>query len=183
MKHSHLQFQIAKLQRAKLNTTVEVIATIALALFVSSILPILLVRYIYANQQLFEQPALLEYIPIVAFVIGAGYGLFAIIVNIIRSKKIAQLSKELETEMRFAEMDGCCGGACGSVTNNSDDDWADMDSFEELDKMVDEVIAQNESKKSSKKGTGSNKIATGLNENATGAKSKTTASKKKTSKK
>lgn len=169
MKHSHLQFQIAKLQQAKLNTTVEVIATVVLALFVSAILPSLLVRYLYANQQLFEQPALLEYIPVVAFVIGAGYGLFAVVVNILRSRKISQLSKELETEMLFADMDGCCGGGCGTHSADSQDDWADMDSFEELDKMVDEVIAQNEAKKSSKK--------------ATGTKSKTTASKKKTSKK
>jgi hypothetical protein len=172
MKHSQLQFQISKLQHAKLNTTVEVIAVVVLALFVSAILPSLLVRYLYANQQLFEQPALLEYIPVIAFVIGAGYGVFAVIINTIRSRKIAQLSKELETEMLFADMDGCCGGGCGSCGSHSagaDNEWADMDSFEELDKMVDEVIAQNEAKKSSKKA-------------ATGSKTKT-ASKKKTSKK
>lgn len=175
MKHSSLQFQISRLQQAKLNTSVEVIAVVVLALFISAILPSLLVRYLYADQQLFEQPALLEYIPVVAFVIGAGYGLFAIIINTLRSRKISQLSKELETEMLFSDMDGCCGGGgscggCGSNSTDSQDEWADMDSFEELDEMVDEVIAQNEAKNSSKKSE------------STGAKSKTSG-KKKSSKK
>ena len=147
MKHSSLQFEISKLQRARLNTTVETIAVVVLALFISAILPSLLVRYLYADQQLFEQPKLLEYIPVVAFVVGTGYAVYALILNFMRGMTISKLSKELaEVELLG---DDCCGGACGSMY--ADDDWADIDSFDELDEMVDEVIAKSEAAKAKSK--------------------------------
>jgi hypothetical protein len=184
MKHSSLKFQISRLQQAKLNTNVEIISVIVLALFTSAILPNLLVRYYYINQQLMEEPALLEYIPVLAFVIGVGYGVFGIFLNILRSMKIKKLTKELEHEFSMLEMSDCCSSnCCGGCNPNqsesldsksSDSDWADMESFEELDKMVDEVIAKNEAQKSSvKSAKGSVKKS---------AKTKTSSKKKASSK-
>lgn len=147
MKHSSLQFQISKLQHAKLNTTVEAIAIVVLALFISAILPSLLVRYVYATQQLTEQPLLLEYVPVIAFVVGSGYGIYAFAINLFRTRKIAQLSKQLEEESMM--LDGCCGGGCSSNSFDNEE-WADAESFDELDKMVDEIIAKNESAKKEK---------------------------------
>lgn len=156
MKLSSLQFQITKLQQAKLNTTVETIAVIVLALFISAILPSLLVRYFYANQQLFEQPKLLEYIPIVAFAIGTGYAVYALVINFLRSRTITQLSQELAEAELLA--DDCCGGHCARY---SDEDWADVDSFDELDEMVEEVIAKSEAAKAeSNKDTKTSKKST-----------------------
>lgn len=188
MKQSSLQFQITRLQQAKMNTTVESIAVVVLALFVSAILPSLLVRYYYADQQLFEQPQLLEYIPVVAFVLGAGYGIFAFAINFLRSRKIKQLSEELDRELLFADS-SCCGQDCGSSKgccsdsfsdfDSSDDDWADAESFEELDRMVDEVIAENESKKNNKPMKSSSSKSTKKSAGKSASKSANKSSKKK----
>jgi len=165
MKQSSLQFQISNLQHARLNTTVETLAVTVVSLFVSAILPSLLVRYVYANQQLFEQPKTLEYIPVVAFAVVVGYAIYALVTGFNRSRKIAELQKELaEVELLG---DGCCGDDCGC----GHDDWSDLETLEELDRIVDEAIAEStasEKKPAAKKATSSKKTT----------KSKKAASKK-----
>lgn len=146
MKHSSLKFKIKGLRQDRLSTTADTIAVILVSLFVSALLPSLLVRYVYANQQLFEQPKALEIIPVVAFIISIGFAVYALVTNVLRSIKIAALTKELETAELMSSEDGCCGGgnaSCGT------DNWSDFESFEELDKMVDEAITSSKKTKSS----------------------------------
>lgn len=146
MKHSALKFKIKGLQQDRLYTSVETISIVILSLFVSALLPSLLVRYVYANQQLFEQPKLLEIIPVAAFIISVAYAGYALVSNILRSLKIAALTKELETAELMEAQDGCCGGCCSDCGT---DNWSDFESFDELDKMVDEAIASSKKTKSS----------------------------------
>jgi hypothetical protein len=93
----HLRFQINQLRQDKVIFAVESIAVFIFALFVSAFLPNLLLRYVYVEQNLTEIPPVLEYIPVIAFVVGVGYFLFAILGNLSRWNKIKQMEKELET--------------------------------------------------------------------------------------
>lgn len=104
--HSTLSFKIQQLRMKNQTAMVSSIALIVFALFVSAILPSLLVRYVYAEQQLFEQPALLEYIPVASFLLGVGYFIYAVIANFMREKRAKYL--EMEMEMMGDGAD-CCG--------------------------------------------------------------------------
>jgi hypothetical protein len=144
MKLSSIQFEIDQLQKEKLDANVGSIAVFVMALFVTALLPSLLIRYVYASQQLLEAPKVLEYIPLAAFVLGVVHFMSVSAANAIRSKKIMQLKEEL----LFLD-DGCgCGGDC----NCGSDNWSDLD---DLDALVEEAISEaeksNKTKKSAKK--------------------------------
>jgi hypothetical protein len=162
MKQTNIQFQIDQLRKDKMIVVIEAIAIQVFALFVSAYLPQILLRYYYAGQQLFEEPALLTYIPVVSFGIGTAFVVYALVSNFMRWRKI----KSLEEEMMFLG-DSCCGGDCGSET---DTNWDELD---ELDRIVEEAIA--ESKAEAKKAVSKTKKATKKAKPA----AKTTATKKK----
>lgn len=100
MKHHSVQFQIDQLRQDKIILAVESIAVMVFALFVSAFLPQLLIRYVYANQQLFEQPRALEYIPLIAFFVGTIYFIYATVMMVMKAIKI----NKLQTEMTFMAM-------------------------------------------------------------------------------
>jgi hypothetical protein len=109
MKQSSLQFKISQLRHENLAYTMDSIGVFLFSLFLSAFLPQILFRYLYANQQLLEQPKVLEYIPVAAFVIGVGFFIFAMVTNIMRKMKIMKLEKELA---QLNEMGCDCGGMC-----------------------------------------------------------------------
>lgn len=90
-----IQFQVAQLRQKNQTKALESVAVFLLALFVTAILPSLLIQYVYAGQQLFEQPPLLELIPVVSFVIAVGFFIYAAVTNMMREVKAARLEKEL----------------------------------------------------------------------------------------
>lgn len=96
--HHSFSSTASQLRMKNQTTMVSAIAMMVFALFVSALLPTLLVRYVYAGQQLFEQPALLEYLPIAAFVLGAGYFVYAVIINMLREKRAMYLDMMMEDE-------------------------------------------------------------------------------------
>lgn len=145
-------FKAADLRRKSMVATVEAILVSFFALMSVAILPSLLLRYLYADQQLFEQPALLEYIPVAAFVISLAYFVAALWGNKRREKQIKQMIVDMEM------MADDCG--CGSHCNESDENW-DED-LKELEEMLADVDSKDTTVKSSKK---------------TAAKSKKTAKK------
>lgn len=102
--YNDLSFKVSQLRAKNQEAMMASIAVLIAALFVTAILPSLLIQYIYAGQQLFEQPALLEYIPVVSFVIGIGSFIIAAVGNTLRSKRIKYLEKQIEVE-GFS----CCG--------------------------------------------------------------------------
>jgi len=171
MKQSNIQFQIDQLRKDKQIVILEAIAIQVFALFVSAYLPQLLLRYYYQNQQLFEEPALLTYIPVASFAIGSLFFLYALISNVMRYRKI----KQLEEEMLFLD-DSCgCGGDCQC---GSDENWDELD---ELDRIVEEAIA--ESKEEAKKAVKKAKTTAKPAVNTTATKKKTSTSNSSSSKK
>ncbi len=93
-------FQAQSLRAQNISKAVESIAVFVFALFMASVLPQLLFKYYYANMDLTEQPKLLEYIPVAAFVVGVGYFVYAMAGNFMRDAKAKKL------EMQMMEM-GC----------------------------------------------------------------------------
>jgi hypothetical protein len=159
MKQSKLQFQIDQLRQDKNIAATESIAVMVFSLFVSAFLPQLLVRYVYADQALMEAPALLEYIPVAAFTVGALFFLYAVVSNIMRMIRINQLQAEL-----MALPDDEYG--CNCDHDHDHENWEELD---ELDRMVEEAMAES---KATKSAAASKKTAT-----------KTKKAKKATSKK
>src|SRR5579859_4228266 len=102
------QFQIAQLRQDKVVYMVEAIAVFIFVLFINAFLPQILLKYVYANQQLTQEPVLFEYLQNASFILGIGYFLFAVIGNLMRAMKIGKLEKE----MMSMGMDDCCGENC-----------------------------------------------------------------------
>ncbi len=97
MTNSSLFFQVQQLRARNLQRILESIATSVLAFVVAAFLPSLLVKYLYAGQQLFEEPALLGYIPVACFVVAVGYFIYAMVTNAMREMKAMRLEKEVMT--------------------------------------------------------------------------------------
>lgn len=90
-----LQFQIEQLRTKNLQKTMEALFILVAALFVSALLPSLMVRYVYAGQQLMEEPRALQFIPVAAFIIGVGYSIYVIVTNLMREMKASRLEMEM----------------------------------------------------------------------------------------
>jgi len=136
MKH-YQKFQIQQLRAKNLAKILETIAAYLAALFITALLPSLLVRYLYSSDQLMtEQPVLLEYIPVITFVVAVGYMIYAIIGNFKRER----LAKRLEAELEAMAMDGdgCCGGGHHHDHGGSADISAEE--MRELESIVDNAL-------------------------------------------
>jgi len=112
--YSQLQYEASQLRLAKVVSAIESIAIMIFALFTSAFLPQILLKYMYAGQQLTQEPALLTYIPIVAFALGATYFVAAVLANILRSQKIMALESEMKKVSVVA--DNCCNNCSDSCT-------------------------------------------------------------------
>lgn len=128
--HTPTKRKMKQLYRKSSVVMTTSIAVLLASLIAIAILPTLLIRYLYAGQQLFEQPMLLEYIPVVSFVIGMGYFLYAVVSNFMRSQQISRLEKQLEMDG-----DSCyCGDDCNcghDHGHNHDQAMREVDSLAE----------------------------------------------------
>lgn len=95
MTESNIQFQINQLRQKNQVKALEAIAVFLLALFVTAILPSLLIQYVYANQQLFEQPLVLELIPTVSFIVATAFFIYVAVTNWMREAKASKMEREL----------------------------------------------------------------------------------------
>jgi hypothetical protein len=111
MNQSVLQFKIAQLRQDKAIATFEAIAAVCVALFGYVFLPQLLFQFVYANQKLTEEPALLKNLPSGIFAVGLLYVLYVVICNVMRTMQVAKLEKKLD-EASVLGMNACCQG-CG----------------------------------------------------------------------
>jgi hypothetical protein len=122
---------------ASIQRVLEALMVMLLALFSMAVLPSLLVQYLYADQNLTEAPALLEFIPVAAFGISVLYTIFVIATNIARAQKIRQMEQDLYFTAGTDEVE------------NAEVDDAEL---KELEKMVDEAMStRSTTKKASKK--------------------------------
>lgn len=142
MKSKVIKFEIKSLEAARQTSAIQVIALAVIALFVTILLPSLLLRYLYDPTTLTAEPKLLEMIPVISFALVAGYSVYVLFANILRSRKIKSLTNEYLSLCEL-ESDGC--GGCSK-------DWQD---FSDLDEMVEEVIQ--EAQKSPRKKTAARK--------------------------
>jgi flagellar biosynthesis protein FliQ len=110
MTSRYQKFQVNQLRMKNAVKALEGILVLVACFLVAAFLPQLLIQYVYAEQQLFEQPALLTYLPVSIFVIGIAYFLFVMFGNLRREMEAQKLEKEVQLAM---SMDDCCGGACG----------------------------------------------------------------------
>jgi len=130
MKTSQLQYEANALRLEKMILGIETIAVYLAALFTSALLPSLLFQYVYKNANPFEQPAVIQYIPVAAFIIATLYFVYAIVMIIGKANKVKQLEKEM------LEMGDCCCGECG-----------DLDELKELEDMALAEIKKTSAKK------------------------------------
>ena len=98
------------------------------ALFVTAILPSLLLRYVYAGQQLLAEPKALEYIPLVSFAIATLYFIYALIATTLSEIKIRRIinhdcypqADEAElTDSELTELEAMVDAAIAEKSNNT----------------------------------------------------------------
>lgn len=112
MSYTSLQFEVQQLRMKNIQRSLESILMLIAALFITALLPSLLLRYVYSSEQLLTQPRALEVIPVVAFAIAVGYFLFTVVTNLSRDRRIAKLENEMaqlnpageEAELNEAEL-------------------------------------------------------------------------------
>lgn len=141
---SHTQFQIQQLRSLNQQKLLEAIVVLFTAIFVTALLPSLLLEYLYTDQVLTEAPPLLRYLPLACFALGILYDVYVFASNMSRSNKIA----ELERSMMMSESPVM-------------DDVADDEELKELEALVDQAIADQSKKpkttRSAKRGTSKKK--------------------------
>jgi len=148
MSHSPNHFKVMEIRKRSMVHTTEAIMVIFAALLAIAILPSILLKYLYAGQQLFEQPKLLEYVPIVSFGIATFYFLRALIGNMKRDSEVKRLMVEIDMMG-----DDCCGSSRGSSSNDGNDDEEWDDDLQELEELLAEVEEEEKTpkKKAAKK--------------------------------
>lgn len=145
MRHyQHLKIQ--QLRMKNLTKVLESILAYLAALFITALLPSLLVRYLYSQDQLMtESPKLLEYIPVLTFAVAVLYMVGVMIGNFRRERLARSLEAQLES-MSMGDGD-CCGGG-----KHMDSDIS-MEELEELDAIVESAIKAGPKKTASKSKT------------------------------
>lgn len=107
----HLKFQIKDLRQQNIQEAIQSIALILASLVVASLLPTLLVTYVYTDQAalMTETPFWVQNGPLVVFGIGIAYFLYAVVTNVMRGRRIMQLKQQLlmsyDSSMSSAEME------------------------------------------------------------------------------
>ena len=119
------QFQVQYLMMKNNKEMLTSLLMFVAALFVTIIAPSLLLRYVYAGQQLLVEPKLMEYIPLVSAVVACLYFVYAIVGCLIRSRKIKLLMNQVEM---MSDLDVTAG--------------LNEDEISELEAIVDEAIAK-----------------------------------------
>jgi len=93
----HLKFQIKDLRQQNIQDALQSIGLILASLVVASLLPTLLVTYVYTDQAalMTETPFWVQNGPLIVFGIGIAYFLYAVVANVMRDRKIAALKQQL----------------------------------------------------------------------------------------
>lgn len=139
--NSQLQFEISDLRQTNLQYLLGAIGVMITALVVASILPTLLMQFVYTDQAALmsgEPPFLLQNGSMIVFVFGVLYFVYVAIMTVMRSRKIVMLKQQLTM--------------VGPEANFSSAELAaQQKELESLEKMVDEALA--DGKKKSKTST------------------------------
>lgn len=137
-----------EVQQLRMQNAVCILMSIAIyvgVLFTVAILPSLLIQYLYAGQQLFEQPPILNYIPLVGFVVATAYFLYMLVAVAIREIRARKLVKLAMSEGE------CCGSCEGCMTHSEDLDVTDEE-LAELESIVEKAMSKKPAKTAKKTG-------------------------------
>lgn len=93
----NLKFQIKDLRQQNIQDALQAISVILASLVVASLLPTLLITYVYTDQAalMTETPFWIQNGPLVVFAVGIAYFLYMVVANVLRGRKIAQLRQQL----------------------------------------------------------------------------------------
>lgn len=140
---SSTQFQIQQLRALNQQKLLEAIVVLFTAIFITALLPSLLLEYLYADQVLTEAPPLLKYLPLICFAVGILYDVYVFAGNMTRSRKIADLEN------------------VSMMSDTTDMETTDDEELKELEALVDQAIADQSKKpktsRSAKRGTSKKK--------------------------
>lgn len=142
MNQSYVQFQIQNLRATNTQRVMESIMVTFIATLTMIVLPQLLMQYVYANAQLLEVPKTVEYTPVACYLIALAYIIYAVVTNMGRAKKIKQLEQDL---------------AFSAGSDMDMDSGVDEAELKELEKMVDEAISSQSTKRTPARKTASKK--------------------------
>ena len=96
MKKELLQFQIEQLRSEKVSCATDGVLVAVLGILSAVFLPEMILRIVLANNpNLTQPPVLLTYLPYIAYGISFLYGIWVLVVNGMRQKKIAEMFAEL----------------------------------------------------------------------------------------
>ena len=138
MSHSYIHLHIQDLRARNQQKVLEAIMVGIVALMTVALLPSILVQYFYDVATLTAEPEVLRNIPVVSYILTAGYFLYAVVGNLMREKKIKQLLSQ-------AESVGAPAATSMTDAAISDEELA------ELEAMVDEVLENSSDEKTSSK--------------------------------
>ena len=93
--HSYQQFKIQQLRLDQIFLSIETIVVFILAIMTTVFLPSIMYTYVFANQQLTEEPAVMKYIPIAAFGVGVLFFAYATLRIMSKMKMVVKLEKEM----------------------------------------------------------------------------------------
>lgn len=107
MQLNNLQFEIQQEQNNRLVTAVEAFLISFFSIITALLLPQLLYQYLMKSESFDpSQTQLLQNIPTVAYGVAAFFFLYAIVVNLLRARRIRQLKQDLELmQYAFSEDD------------------------------------------------------------------------------
>jgi len=107
MQLNNLQFEIQQEQSNRLVTAVEAFLISFFSIITALLLPQLLFQYLMKNESFNpNQSALLQNIPSIAYGVATFFFLYAIVVNLLRARRIRQLKQDLELmQYAFSEDD------------------------------------------------------------------------------
>lgn len=74
----------------------QLINVLVMVIFVSSLLPSLLLRYVYTDPQMLETPVIFELIPVFSFVIGSIMFIYVVVTNFMREKQARMIESGME---------------------------------------------------------------------------------------
>jgi len=93
---NELQLKIQDLRAKSAQVLLEAITVTIVTLVINSMLPLLLIKYVYANKQLLTAPPIFNYINVLSFLITVSYFIYAFVSNFGREKQIKTMMAELD---------------------------------------------------------------------------------------
>ncbi len=137
---NELQLKIQDLRAKNVQVLLEAITVTIVTLVINSMLPLLLVKYVYANKQLLTAPPIFNYINVGSFLVTVLYFTYAFVSNFGREKQIKTLMFEFESD-------------------ELDEELSDTE-LEELEEIVDQALSKRKPKTKIKKLSRTTKKAT-----------------------